>query len=196
MELPVLLFFDKIERTNITTKLLKILNQKFIRGIQGKNIRWGEEMKKLLYLFILIIPVFWFGFNPISTFASSPTQLKEESQSGEFLTEYTTLSGSDVLLGQEIPILVDEKTGEITNNRIGISPVCATCNRYTWKTATDNRQSSVFHKKVTDTTNWSLNLTFKVEIAGKLVISGGGEKVYSATKKWNQYKETWKLTAL
>ncbi|MGE8022367.1 hypothetical protein ACQKOM_26360 [Peribacillus frigoritolerans] len=71
MELLVLLFFDKIERTNITTKLLKILNQKFIRGIQGKNIRWGEEMKKLLYLFILIIPVFWFGFNPISTFASS-----------------------------------------------------------------------------------------------------------------------------
>ncbi|MFS0604602.1 hypothetical protein [Peribacillus frigoritolerans] len=63
MELLVLLFFDKIERTNITTKLLKILNQKFIRGIQGKNIRWGEEMKKLLYLFILIIPVFWFGFN-------------------------------------------------------------------------------------------------------------------------------------
>ena len=51
-------------------------------------------MKKLLYLFILIIPVFWFGFNPISTFASSPTKevdLKEESQSGEFLTEYTTL---------------------------------------------------------------------------------------------------------
>ncbi|MED3789502.1 hypothetical protein P4576_20220 [Peribacillus frigoritolerans] len=43
---------------------------------------------------------------------------------------------------------------------------------------------------MTDTTNWSLNLTFKVEIAGKLVISGGGEKVYSATKKWNQYKET------
>ncbi|QNK49833.1 hypothetical protein H7F28_06155 [Brevibacterium sp. PAMC23299] len=84
MELLVLLFFDKIERTNITTKLLKILNQKFIRGIQGKNIRWGEEMKKLLYLFILIIPVFWFGFSPISTFASSPTELKEESQSGEF----------------------------------------------------------------------------------------------------------------
>ncbi len=35
-------------------------------------------MKKLLYLFILIIPVFLFGFNPISTFASSPTELKEE----------------------------------------------------------------------------------------------------------------------
>ncbi|MEY9864776.1 hypothetical protein ABIE66_000155 [Peribacillus sp. B2I2] len=106
-------------------------------------------MKKLLYIFILIIPVFLFGFNS-STFASSPTKevdLKEESQSGEFLSEYTTLSGADVLLGQEIPIHVDEKTGEITNNRIGISPVCATCNRYTWKTATDKRQSSVFHKK-------------------------------------------------
>lgn len=139
-------------------------------------------MKKLLYLFILIIPVFLFGFNPISTFASSPTELKEESQSGEFLTEHTTLSGSDILLGQEIPILVDEKTGEMTNNRIGISPVCATCNRYTWKTATDKRQSSVFHKKVTDTTNWSLNLTFKVEIAGKLVISGG-EKRYIRQQK-------------
>ncbi|MFE4708579.1 hypothetical protein [Peribacillus simplex] len=154
-------------------------------------------MKKLLYLFILIIPVFLFGFNPVSTFASSLTKevdLKEESQSGEFLTEYTTLSGTDVPLGQEIPILVDEKTGEMTNNRIGISPVCATCNRYTWKTATDKRQSSVFHKKVTDDTKWSLNLTFKVEISGIIAISGGGEKVYSASKKWNQYKETWKLT--
>ncbi|MFF2501431.1 hypothetical protein [Peribacillus sp. NPDC058075] len=154
-------------------------------------------MKKLLYLFILIIPVFLFGFNPISTFASSPTKevdLKEESQSDKFPTEYTTLISTDVHLGQEIPILVDEKIGEISNTRIGISPVCATCNRYTWKTATDKRQSSVFHKKVTDTTKWSLNLTFNVEIAGKLVISGGGEKVYSATKKWNQYKETWKLT--
>ncbi|MGZ9815124.1 hypothetical protein ACXM0N_03970 [Peribacillus simplex] len=52
-------------------------------------------MKKLLYLFILIIPVFLFGFNPVSTFASSLTKevdLKEESQSGGFLTEYTTLS--------------------------------------------------------------------------------------------------------
>ncbi|MDM5220045.1 hypothetical protein QUF86_04470 [Peribacillus sp. NJ11] len=154
-------------------------------------------MKKVLYLFILIIPVFLFGFNPTSTFASSPTKevdLKEERQSGEFPTEYTTLSGTDVLLGQEIPILVDEKTGEMTNDRIGISPVCATCNRYTWKTATDKRQSSVFHKKVTDTTTWSLNLTFKVEIAGIIVMSGGGEKVYSASKKWNQYKETWKVT--
>ena len=133
-------------------------------------------MKKLLYLFILIIPVFLFGFNSISTFASSPTkevELKEESQSDKFPTEYITLSGTDVHLGQEIPILVDEKIGGISNTRIGISPVCATCNRYTWKTATDKRQSSVFHKKVTDTTKWSLNLTFKVEIAGKLVISGG-----------------------
>ncbi|WP_375090855.1 hypothetical protein ACDZ29_11480 [Peribacillus sp. RS7] len=45
-------------------------------------------MKKLLYIFILIIPVFLFGFNS-STFASSPTKevdLKEESQSGEFLS--------------------------------------------------------------------------------------------------------------
>ncbi|WP_144529533.1 hypothetical protein [Peribacillus simplex] len=59
-------------------------------------------MKKLLYLFILIIPVFLFGFNPVSTFASSPTKevdLKEECQSGGFLTEYTTLSGTDVPLG-------------------------------------------------------------------------------------------------
>ncbi|MEJ9230302.1 hypothetical protein LAV79_12590 [Peribacillus butanolivorans] len=39
-----------------------------------------------------------------------------------------------------------------------------------------------------------LNLNFKVEIAGIIAVSGGGDKVYSATKKWNQYKETWKLT--
>ncbi|MBK5502809.1 hypothetical protein [Peribacillus sp. TH14] len=154
-------------------------------------------MKKLLYL-ILIIPMFLFGFNPTSTFASSPTKevdLKEEgSQPGEFPTEDTTLLGTDVLLGQEISVLVDEKTGEMTNIENGMSTMCATCNRYTWKTATDTRQSRVFHKKITDTTTWSFNLNFKVEIAGIIAVSGGGDKVYSATKKWDQYKETWKLT--
>ncbi|MCK1995071.1 hypothetical protein GW626_00865 [Peribacillus muralis] len=154
-------------------------------------------MKKLLYVFILIIPVL-FGYNPTATFASSPAKevdLKETSQLGEFPTESNIFTGTDVLLGQEIPILVDENTGEITNNRfVDISPMCATCNQYTWKTATDKRQSRVFHKKITESTKWSLNLTFKVEIAGKAVVSGGGEKIYSATKKWDQYKETWKLT--
>ncbi|MGG0790576.1 hypothetical protein ABE132_18040 [Peribacillus simplex] len=47
---------------------------------------------------------------------------------------------------------------------------------------------------MTDDTKWSLNLTFKMEKAGIIAVSGGGEKVYSASKKWNQYKETWKLT--
>ncbi len=43
MELLVLLVFDKIEITNITTKLLKILNQKFIRGVSKEKILGGVK---------------------------------------------------------------------------------------------------------------------------------------------------------
>jgi hypothetical protein len=155
-----------------------------------------KSFKKILYL-MLVIPVLLVGLSPAISYAKSTVVPEEEIEKSQFelTSSERSTANKEIPMNAEIPVIVNQATGEVTLAPEGISPACATCYQYTWTTSTDILISRVFHSVETSTSNWKFVANVNINL-GPISITLGGDGVYSSTKKWNKYKEDRKMTGV